>query len=279
MISLGSPLVAAVLAGLAVASMGASSAIAQTPAQAAPVEQARVCMDKAGLTRLTHPLARVVQRVANGKPITIVALGSSSTAGAGASSPAASYPSRLEAELSARFPEQPVTVINQGVNGEEAAEMLARFDESVARAHPDLVLWQVGTNAVLRDNPLGPVDRLVHDGIARIKALGADVVLIDPQFAPKVIAKADAEDMVHLISAEAKQGNVDLFPRFAVMREWRDRDGIPFEAFLSPDLLHMNDWSYACIAKLLAASISEAATRSFASARAGGVHPPPTHGH
>ncbi len=279
MTPLGSSLVAAVLAGLAVASMGASSAIAQTPAQTAPADQARVCVDKSGLTQLTHPLARVAQRLANGKPITIVALGSSSTAGAGASSPAASYPSRLEAELIARFPEQPVTVINQGVNGEEAAEMLARFDESVARAHPDLVLWQVGTNAVLRDNPLGPVDRLVHDGIARIKALGADVVLIDPQFAPKVIAKADAEDMVNLISAEAKQGNVDLFPRFAIMREWRDRDGIPFEAFLSPDLLHMNDWSYACIAKLLAASISDAATRSFASARAGSVHPAPPHGH
>ena len=78
-------------------------------------------------------------------------------------------------------------------------------DESVARAHPDLVLRQVGTNAVLRDNPLGPVGRLVHDGIARIKALGADVVLIDPQFAPMVIAKADAEDMVN----RADPGNLD----------------------------------------------------------------------
>jgi lysophospholipase L1-like esterase len=276
MIPHGSTLAAAVLAGLA-ASLSASCTVAQTAVQTAPADQARVCADKAGLNQLTHPLAHVAQRIANGKPITIVALGSSSTAGAGASSPAASYPSRLEAELSARFPEQPVTVINQGVNGEEAAEMLARFDESVARARPDLVLWQVGTNAVLRDNPLGPVDRLVHDGIARMKALGADVVLIDPQFAPKVIAKADAEDMVNLISAEAKQGNVDLFPRFAIMREWRDRDGIPFEAFLSPDLLHMNDWSYACIAKLLAVSISEAATRPFASARAG-VRPAAPHG-
>jgi acyl-CoA thioesterase I len=275
MIRLGSPLVVAVLAGLAV-SLGASSAIAQT--LAAPADQPRVCVDKSGLTQLAHPLAHVAQRIANGKPITVVALGSSSTAGAGASSPAASYPSRLEGELKARFPELPVTVINQGVNGEEAADMLARFEESVARAHPDLVLWQVGTNAVLRDNPLGPIDRLVHDGIARIKALGADVVLIDPQFAPKVIAKADAEDMVNLISAESKKANVDLFPRFAVMREWRDRDGIPFEAFLSPDLLHMNDWSYACIAKLLGASISEAATRPFASARAGGVHPVAPHG-
>jgi acyl-CoA thioesterase I len=266
MTSLGSPLAAAaLLAGLAF-----SSAMAQTPA--APADQPRPCADRGGLTHLTHPLAHVAQRIAKGKSITIVALGSSSTAGAGASSPSASYPSRLEAELKARFPEQSVTVINQGVNGEEAADMLARFEESVARAHPDLVLWQVGTNAVLRDNPLGPVDRLVHEGIARIKALGADVVLIDPQFAPKVIAKPDAEGMVNLISAESKQANVHLFRRFALMRHWRERDGIPFEAFLSPDLLHMNDWSYGCLAKLLAASISEAATRPLASARAARGH-------
>ena len=265
----GSPRLSALLVGLVVASSAATSSLAQTPA----ADPSRLCVDKVGFARLGHALTHVAQRIANGKPLTIVALGSSSTAGAGASSPSASYPSRLESELKARFPEQPVAVINQGVNGEEAADMLARFEESVARPHPDLVLWQVGTNAVLRDNPLGPVDRLVHDGIARIKALGADVVLIDPQFAPKVIAKADAEDMVHLISAEAKQANVDVFPRFAIMRGWRERDGVPFEAFLSPDLLHMNDWSYGCLAKLLAASISEAATRPFASARAVGAHP------
>jgi hypothetical protein len=31
----------------------------------------------------------------------------------------------------------------------------------------------------------------------------------------------------------------------------------------------MNDWSYGCLAKLLSATMAEAATRSFASARAG----------
>ena len=171
--------------------------------------------------------------------------------------------------MKGRFPHQAITVLTRGVNGEEAADMMSRFDESVAAAHPDVVLWQVGTNAVLRDNPLGPVDRLVHDGIARSKAIGADVVLIDPQFAPKVIIKPDANEMVGLISAAAKQANVDLFPRFALMQGWRDRDASPFEAFLSPDLLHMNDWSYGCLAKLLSSAMVEAATRPVASARAG----------
>jgi len=45
------------------------------------------CADKG--TRLPHPLTHMAQRIAAGKPLTIVALGSSSTAGAGASGPAA----------------------------------------------------------------------------------------------------------------------------------------------------------------------------------------------
>ena len=35
--------------------------------------------------------------------------------------------------------------------GEEAADMLARFETGVIAEHPHLVLWQVGTNSVLRD--------------------------------------------------------------------------------------------------------------------------------
>jgi len=252
---------AVVVSLAAAAAVAALMVVVCAPIPAGAQAGTYACANKAALTRFSYPLAHMAQRIAAGHSVTIVALGSSSTAGAGASGPAASYPSRLEAELKASFPNQAVTVLNRGVNGDVAADMLARFDESVAAAHPDVVLWQVGTNAVLRDDPLGPVDRLVHDGIARIKAIGADVILIDPQYAPKVIVKAEAEEMVQIISSAAKQATVDVFPRFTVMREWHDQDGLPFEAFLSADLLHMNDRSYSCLAKLLAAGMVDAVTR------------------
>ncbi len=184
------PVHVAVVVSLAAASVVAALAPIQAFAQASAQPATYPCADKGAVTRLSYPLAHMAQRIATRHSVTIVALGSSSTAGAGASGPAASYPSRLEAELKASFPQQTITVLNRGVNGDEVADMMSRFDEGVAAAHPDVVLLQVGTNAVLRDNPLGPVDHLVHEGIARIKAIGADVVLIDPQFAPKVIVKA-----------------------------------------------------------------------------------------
>ena len=226
------------------------------------------CRVKAELVRLANPLPRVAHKLAAGEPLKIVAIGSSSTAGAGASKQEFNYPNRLQAELSAQFPRHKITVLNRGINGEEAADMLRRFDTAVIAEKPDLVLWQVGTNAVLRDHPFAGRGALLREGLDKIKAVGADVVLIDPQFAPKVIAKPDAEKMVRLIGVTAKAENVDLFQRFEVMRNWRDGDKLGFETFVSADGLHMNDWSYGCLAKSLSVAIVEAATRPVASASA-----------
>ena len=158
-------------------------------------------------------------------------------------------------------------MLNRGVGGERAVDMLARFDASVAAEHPDLVLWQVGTNAVLRGYEHPKSTALIRDGIKRIKATEADVVLIDPQFAPKVIAKPEIDDMVALISSTATQEHVDLFHRFALMRYWYEIGGMPYEAFVSPDGLHMNDWSYGCLAKAIADAIADSATTNRVSGR------------
>jgi len=202
----------------------------------------------------------------SGEPLTVVAIGSSSTAGAGASSPEASYPSRLAVELRAKLPGRQITVLNRGVNGEETDNMMARFASDVMAAHPQLVLWQIGTNSVLRDHPLSPHGAQLRQGIEELKNSGADVVLIDPQFAPAVLAKPETPGMVEQIALTAKEENVDLFHRFDVMRDWHEVQHLSFDAFVSPDHLHMNDWSYACVAKLLGVAIAEAATRPIAAA-------------
>jgi acyl-CoA thioesterase-1 len=250
------------LAGLALAGVAVAVCVRTTVA----ANIAYTCSDKSHMGRLSAPLIRMRKLIDTGRPVTIMALGSSSTAGAGATDPAASYPARLEAELRTRFPGNAITVLNRGVNGEEAADMLKRFDEAASDDKPDVVLWQLGTNAVLHDDPINAVDQLLTDGLMRMKALGADVVLIDPQFAPQVLGRRDTEGMVSVIAAASTSRSVDLFPRFKVMREWHEKEAIPFDAFLSPDLLHMNDWGYDCFAKLLGAAMAEAATRPVAAA-------------
>jgi lysophospholipase L1-like esterase len=242
--------------------------VVRAPAQSAKPPAA--CIAPTELTRLDIPLNRTGQRFLGGQPIKIVAIGSSSTFGAGASSAAASYPSRLEAELRTQRPRSSITVLNRGINGEEARDMIARFDRDVFAESPDLVLWQVGSNSVLRGRPLNESNVQLREGLKRLKAAGADVVLINPQYAPKVMAKHDIDRMVDLIDATARETHVNLFQRFALMRYWRLTEDMPFTTFLSPDELHMNDWSYGCVAKLLAGSIIEAATRATVTATARG---------
>jgi lysophospholipase L1-like esterase len=238
------------------AALPSAGAIAPPAACALTLEQ----------VRFDRPLPRIGRRLASGKPIKIVALGSSSTYGAGASSSAASYPSRLAEDLVRRFPGTEIAVLNRGVNSDEVAGMLARLDSAVIAEKPDLVLWQVGTNSLLRDKALPPHASLLHEGLARLKATGADVVLIDPQYAPRVLAKPNVGGMVSLIAATAKAEHVGLFHRFELMRRWYETEHLPFDTFVSSDGLHMNDWSYACLAKALGMAIAEAATRPTATA-------------
>jgi len=163
-------------------------AAAFTVGAAETVQAVPQCSAPAEALHLTQPLVRMANRLARRQPVTIVAIGSSSTAGVGASAPETTYPSRLEAELKARIPGAAIRVINHGASGEEVRDMLARFDTHVRDEHADLVLWQLGTNTIVSETGIVPTSPIIHEGLKRIRAWGADAVLIDPQFAPGRLA-------------------------------------------------------------------------------------------
>ena len=210
------------------------------------------CLSPKGGAKSMGSLPHVAAKLAGGQPVTIIAFGSSSTAGYGSSAPEFTYPNRLAAQLHRQYPTADITVINRGQGGEDAPEMMRRLQTEVIDMHPDMVIWQVGTNAVLRN--LDPADtaRMVEDGAARIQAAGADLVLVDPQYSPAVNAKAEsASKMVGLLHKVAELRHIGIFPRFEVMRDWHEKQAIPMESFVISDGLHMNDWGYACFAQLL----------------------------
>jgi acyl-CoA thioesterase I len=209
------------------------------------------------LINLPYPLPGCARIIAKGGPLTIVALGSSSTAGAYASSPAASYPARLEFELRLRFPSVGIKVLNRGENGEDVAENLARFDKSVTAEHPNLVLWQVGTNWLMQDRPLEEFKSLVIDGLKRVQSIASETVLIDTQYAPALVSKPNFPSFVKLLTTIGQQYHVSMFRRFLIMQYWHTNLQIQLDTFLSSDGLHMNDWSYRYMAKLLAKGLAD----------------------
>ena len=210
------------------------------------------CLPPKGGAKSMGSLPHVASKLAAGEPVVIIAFGSSSTAGYGATSPEFNYPNRLAAQLHRQYPTADITVINRGQGGEDAPEMMRRLQTSVIDMHPDLVIWQVGTNAVLRNLDPAETARMVEDGVARIQAAGADLVLVDPQYSPRVNEKAEsAGKMVNLLHKVAELRHIGIFPRFEVMRDWHEKQSIPIDSFVIADGLHMNDWGYACFAQLL----------------------------
>ena len=210
------------------------------------------CTAPKGAARKMGSLPRVASKLAAGEPVTLIAFGSSSTSGYGATSPEFTYPNRLAAQLHRQYPAADITVINRGQGGEDAPEMMKRLQAAVIDMKPDLVIWQVGTNAVLRNLDPTETVRLVEEGITRIQAAGADLVLVDPQYSPRVNERAEsAGRMVKLLDKVAELRHVGIFPRFEVMRDWHEKQSIPMDNFVIADGLHMSDWGYACFAQLL----------------------------
>lgn len=226
-----------------------------------PVDPKPRCEAPAGLLETDRPLTRTTLKLALGRPLLVVAIGSSSTAGAGASSPDRAYPARLAHELAARYPESEVRLLNKGINGETADDMILRFDADVAAYRPDLVIWQTGTNSALTGQSPEEFRALLRVGVTALKATGADILLMEPQHAPRFDERPRRMEYVRAMIEVAAEERVALFPRHEIMRYWRESGRFDFRSMLSEDGLHLNDASYDCIAQLLAEQIETAVER------------------
>ena len=186
--------------------------------------------------------------------VTVVALGSSSTQGAHASNIAHSYPAVLQAELSAALPHAHVAVLNRGVGGQDVAEMLPRLERDALQAQPTLVIWQVGANGAMRRADPMVFRDMVENGVMRLRGAGVDVVLMDNQRAPAIMASPEHLRIGQALADIAAKTGAGLFGRGRLMDQWQ-RDGYPYTEFVSTDGIHHNDKGYRCVAKALAGAI------------------------
>ena len=199
-------------------------------------------------------LPQVKAALSSNSELTIVALGSSSTVGWHSTSIAQSYPAILQSELAAALPYAHVAVINRGVGGQDAAEMLPRLDADVLAIRPSLVIWQVGANGAIKDRDPETFRGLVTSGVLTLKNAGIDVVLMDNQRAPAILAAPNHLEIDRAMADVANRTGTELFDRGTLMDQWR-LSGYPYEQFISTDGVHHNDLGYRCVAKALASAI------------------------
>lgn len=203
------------------------------------------------------PLRAVKRALKEHRTVKVLAIGSSSTVGVGASSPMASYPIRLEGELERLFPGTEVEVVNRGVSGEGAAGAVERMKTTVAAVQPDLVIWQVGTNDALARVDLESFAQSVQDTIRWIVSHRIDVVLVDPQYTASLARDAHYNDVVKAIRDVAGRDGVPLVQRYESMRYLAGQAARkPGGSYLSKDQFHLNDLGYRCMAEHVARAIT-----------------------
>jgi acyl-CoA thioesterase-1 len=205
-------------------------------------------------------LPRTAKIINAGGALKIVAMGSSSTVGLWQSDPAATYPGVLKAELMRLKPALRVTVTNSGRSGDTIPGNIARFDRDVFPHAPDLVIWQVGTNDVTWLRSADSLTQKIVEGVRALKAGGADVILMDQQYATVILASQYSK-MQAIISEAARQEHVALFSRFELMRRAVD-SGLSMSALVAWDGLHNSAAGYECTGRALARAIIAATDKS-----------------
>lgn len=215
----------------------------------APTLAADICPGAPAIQPMQLPHLR--EALNAGSEGIVVALGSSSTQGAMASDPAHSYPAVLQQTLSAALSGAHIAVLNRGIGGQDAAEELARLDADVLALRPQLVIWQVGANGTLHNVDPAEFHGAVATGVRRMQSADADVILMDNQQAPRLLAVPEEPLIDQALAQVAEETGAVLFSRRALMLAWL-REGAPFTDFIASDGLHHNDHGYACVARSLA---------------------------
>jgi lysophospholipase L1-like esterase len=250
---LASLLFALTAGGAAVAGNASVSPVAgATATESASVSEAFECPRASILKGELHGDA-LKRRLSKAQPAYILAIGSSSTEGIGASSKAATYPAQLQDQLRAAWPGMTVSVENAGVGGEKAGATLDRMAARLASAHFDLVLWQVGTNDAVAGGDIAGFRELLKRGIAEARAAKVEIALLDQQYYPGIRDVPAYERFVGAVTEVAAQEHVPVFSRYGLMKNWNAENRLL--PALSGDRFHMSDKGYGCLARLVGEDI------------------------
>jgi acyl-CoA thioesterase I len=229
------------------------------------------------LLRFTAPTPVLAARLAAKKLVLIVALGSSSTQGIGASSPMAAYPYRLQAELRTRFPASDINVLNSGVGGQLASDMLRRIKNDVLPLHPALVIWQTGVNDAMAHVDVAEFRKTVQLGVERMRSAGVDVVLLDMQYFPGAEKVRDFTRYLVAMRQIADQQKIPILQRFAIMKHLVTSAQFTARQLLAADLFHPNDLTYGCLGHMLADALQDEVAQPLAPPAVVADHPVAAH--
>ena len=207
------------------------------------------------LMQVDEKLPHLAERLHAGQPVRIVAIGGASTTGSAAGSSDLAYPHRLQEILARWYPTTSVTVVNRGVPRQTARQMLDRFPTDVLPEDPVLVIWETGTTDAVRGVDVDDFAAALQAGIDELEAHGIDVMLVDMQFSHSTMAVIDFERYLNTLHRVGDVNDVNVFPRFEMMRYWSEQNVFNFDGVAKDERAGLAAKVYECIAGKLADAI------------------------
>ena len=238
---------AAIVAGL----IAGIPARAQAPAPLAPVVPfSKTCQGGSSALAEESPLPNVAIALKERKILRILAFG----AAPGRVGTHGGYTALIESMLESALKGIDVVMINRGVSGELAANAATRMRNDVALEHPDLVLWQVGTNDALAYVGADEFGQIVKDQIDWLKRHKVDVVLVGLQFAPQMLRDAQYVEVRDRLRKLATDENVIVIRFYEAMQIINQVSGVASAPVA--DEFERNEAGYNCLAQYVARAIT-----------------------
>lgn len=170
-----------------------------------------------------------------------------------------SYPMFMETALKERLPDYAFRV---GVHTEARKtlkEILAALPQALEKNKPGLVIIQTGTvEAIVGVDP-DKYERKLEKAVEIVRASGADVIFVNPQFSPRTSFVTNYGAMNDRIRRVAAYADVPLFNRYDIMRHWSENEAFDFTALKNDGTFEA---VHRCLGRILADFVSRAASFS-----------------
>ena len=226
------------IAGLCVAVLAAPALAAEEGA----------CYVAGGLVHADFALPRTAAAIER-KHVSIVVLGSASSALPGAEGAAKAYPARLQESLTRRLGDVAVKVVAHTKARDTASEMVKSLRQTLSDEKPDLVVWQTGTvDAMLGVDP-DDFQAALGSGLDAVRAGNADAVFVNMQYSPRTDSMISLGAYVDAMRFVALQREIPLFDRLGVMKDWNEM-GV-FDLSTATKKIDVAEKVHDCIGRML----------------------------
>jgi hypothetical protein len=214
------------------------------------------CFVASELVHADFALPRVAAAIES-KHLTIVVLGSASSALPGVEGAAKAYPARLEDVLGRKLPGIAVKVVTHTKARDTASEMAKSLNQVLMDDRPDVVIWQTGTvDAMLGVDP-DDFRTALDQGLGALHTGKADAVFMNMQYSPRTDSMIALGSYLEAMRIVALQREVPLFDRLAVMKNWNEM-GV-FDLYTATKKIDVAEKVHDCIGRLLGRLIVEGA--------------------